>query len=348
MGSDRPRRSRVLRASSATLLGFAILLQADAAHAEPNAAQKQLARELMQKGHERRDAADPKGALEAFQGADQIMHVPTTGFELARSQAELGQLVEAHETLLRVLRIPAQPDDPEVFRDARSWATTLDGELAQRIPSVRIHVEGAPPSSQPSVSVDGVAVPAAALAVPFELDPGHHVVVASVGAARSEAAVDVVERDRRDVTLRLVVDGSAGAPAPPPPAAGPSAPTPESPAAPAPSRGIPTLAWIGFGVAGVGVVVGSVTGIMSISDKGSIQGQCFGNRCPPSTYGSLDSANTLATVSTVSFIVAGAGAALGVASFFLRGDDAAPPSQAAGVHVSPWVGVGTLGARGTF
>jgi hypothetical protein len=279
------------------------------------------------------------------------MHVPTTGFEVARSQASLGQLVEAHETLLRVLRIPAQPDDPQVFRDARSWAGSLDAELGQRIPSVKIHVEGVPPSSQPSVSVDGVAIPAAALAVPFELDPGHHVITASVGAARTEAAVDVVERDRRDVTLRLVVDdGSAGAPpALPTPAAAPStAPAPESAAPTASSRGIPTLAWIGFGVAGVGVVVGSVTGIMSISDKSSIQSQCFGNRCPPSTYNSIDSANTLATVSTVSFIVAGAGAALGVASFFLRGDDAPPPSPAGSVHVSPWVGLGALGARGTF
>jgi hypothetical protein len=344
----------VLHASSATLVGLALLCLAGEVHAEPNASQKQLARELMQKGHERRDAGDLKGALEAFQAADQIMRVPTTGFEVARSQADLGQLVEAHETLLRVQRIPARPDDPQVFRDAHAWVTTLDGDLAKRIPSVTIHVEGAPASSQPSVSVDGVAVPAAALAVPFELDPGHHVIVASVGTARSEAAVDVVERDRRDVTLRLVAgDGSAEAPPGPaaPPsstAAGPAAaPTPESPPATAHRRGIPTLAWIGFGVAGAGAVVGSVTGIMSISDKGSIQNQCFGNRCPPSTYNSLDSANTLATVATVSFIVAGAGAALGVAGLFLRGDDT--PAQTTGsVRVSPWIGVGALGARGTF
>jgi hypothetical protein len=354
MGSERRRRSRVLRATSGTLVGLAFLCLAGAAHAEPSAAQKQLARELMQRGHERRDAGDPKSALEAFQAADQIMGVPTTGFEVARSQADLGQLVEAHETLLHVLRIPSQPDDPQVFRDARSWAATLDNDLAQRIPSVRIHLEGAPPSSQPSVSVDGVAIPAAALAVPYELDPGHHVIAASVGAVRSEVAVDVAERDRRDVTLRLVVgDGAAGAapPAPPFPAApGPSmAPaTPESAAAPARKGGIPTLAWIGFGIAGAGIAVGSVTGVMSLSDKGSIQKQCFGNRCPPSTFDSIDSANTLATVSTISFIVAGAGAALGVTSFLLRGSDDAPPSQAGSVRVSPWVGPGALGARGTF
>lgn len=352
MGSERRRRSRVVRASSVTLATLVLLCLPGPAHAEPSAEQKQLARELMQKGHERRDAGDLKGALDAFQGADQIMRVPTTGFEVARSQAALGQLVEARETLLRLLRIPAQADDPQVFRDARSWATALDDDLTRRIPSIGIHLEGAPSSSQPSVSVDGVAVPAAALAVPFELDPGHHVIVASVGTARAEAAVDVAERDRRDVTLHLAANAGAAAapPAPPGATAMPSAaptPTAESPAPPAPSRGIPVLTWIGFGVAGVGVAVGSVTGLMSISDKNAAQNQCYGNRCPPSTYGTLDSASTMATVSTVSFVVAGAGAALGVFSFLLRGDDTQPPATGS-VSVSPYVGVGALGARGTF
>src|SRR5438445_7585866 len=92
------------------LFALALALLSTRALAEPTPPQKDLARSLMQKGRDARQAHDNKAALESFKAADDIMHVPTTGFEVARALADLGRLVEAHDVLLRVMAIPERPD----------------------------------------------------------------------------------------------------------------------------------------------------------------------------------------------------------------------------------------------
>ncbi len=114
------------------------------------------------------------------------------------------------------------------------------------------------------------------------------------------------------------------------------------------------LAWIGFGVGAAGVVTGSVTGLLAISSFNSAKSNgCVGNRCPPASYGDLDTANTMATVSTVSFVVAGLGVGLGVASIFLISSAPSEPAAAsvasvASVRMRPWFGPGSAGLLGTF
>src|SRR5438270_8546116 len=81
--------------------------------ADPTPQEKETARNLMDEGRELRDEKkDVKAALQRFTAADQIMRVPTTAFEVASTQALLGQLVEARETLSRVLSSPAKPGEP--------------------------------------------------------------------------------------------------------------------------------------------------------------------------------------------------------------------------------------------
>src|ERR1700683_2568222 len=92
------------------------------AHAEPTASEKETARTMMDEGHARRDAGDHKAALAQFLGADAIMHVPTTGVEVGREQIALGLLVEARDTLERIMRTPAVPGEPEAFGLARRTA----------------------------------------------------------------------------------------------------------------------------------------------------------------------------------------------------------------------------------
>jgi hypothetical protein len=337
MGSERARLVGLLVLA-------ALALPPAPAMADPTPQQKELARDLMQKGYAARAAHDLKVALESFKAADDIMHVPTTGFEVARSQADLGMLVEAHETLVEVMRTPDKPGDPQAFRDARGYAKVLDQQLAPRIPQLRISVSGA---TSAAVSVDGVDLPAGGLLVPYKVDPGHHVVVAKTDALSGRAETDVAEGDVKDVWVTLQAPSSG--PTPPPPAA-PAAPESTEPESPS-HRGFGPLAWVGLGVAAVGVGVGAVTGVMTLSDKSSIASQCNGTRCPPSTYGKIDSANTLATISTVSFVVGGAGAALGVAAWFLGwGVDqpSAAPASGSTVRVEPWVGLGSAGVGGRF
>jgi hypothetical protein len=320
------------------------------AQAQPTPQQKELARDLMQKGYAARTAHDFKQALESFKGAEDIMHVPTTGFEFGRAQVDVGQLVEAHETLIGVMRMPERPEEPQAFHDARGYAKTLDDEILPRIPQIRIVVTGAAPGQTATVTVDGTSLPASALLVPYKVDPGHHVITAKTEGAEGRAETDVAERETKDVSVPLTASAQPATPVPNEAAQpGPEASTSTAPEAPSGGHGPGVLGWTGFGVAAVGVVAGSITGVMTLSDKSSIAKQCNGTRCPPSTYSDLSTANTLATVSTISFIAAGVGAGVGITAWLLGSSDPAPaPAPATGLRVTPYIGVGAVGASGTF
>ena len=117
MGS-RSSRAIFVAASLALLFGAA------EARAEPSASDKETARGLMATGRADRSNHDLAGALKAFTGADAIMHVPTTGLEVAKAQIDLGLLVEARDTALRVAdaacgtRARALQDGPRFGRRA--------------------------------------------------------------------------------------------------------------------------------------------------------------------------------------------------------------------------------------
>src|SRR3954469_7244655 len=87
----------------------------DAGAAEPKAAQKKIARGLLDEGRAKDERGDHKGPLESFRAADNLMHVPTTALEVARQEIALGLLVDARDTLLRVRRSPVNPGEPAVF-----------------------------------------------------------------------------------------------------------------------------------------------------------------------------------------------------------------------------------------
>src|SRR5581483_5789021 len=143
----------------------------------PTAVEKETARNLMQEGRDLRDNKDLKGALQRFQAADQIMGVPTTGYEVASTQVALGLLVEARETLARVARIPVQAKEPAPFKEARKKAEELDSTLDARIPAVTVTVKGGVGAK---LAVDDIAVPPAMIGLPLRINPGHHTIVANL------------------------------------------------------------------------------------------------------------------------------------------------------------------------
>src|SRR5688572_16666736 len=203
-------RSR-LAAVVALCLGLSSVL----AQAQPSAAQKETARGLMAEGRELREQGDLQSALSRFAAADSIMNVPTTGFEMAATQAELGKLVEARETLRRVLALPQSPDDPEPFHEARSKARALDQRLQSRIGALHFVVTGVAASETLSLTVDGEAVPIAARGLPFRVNPGKHVVVGRAGGREAKVEIDALESRTVKVELLLVAAKEADpAPAP--------------------------------------------------------------------------------------------------------------------------------------
>jgi hypothetical protein len=326
---------------------LALALVTSGAHAAaPTAAEKETARAMMDQGHTLREAGDHQKALVQFQGADAIMHVPTTGLEVAREQVALGLLVEARDTLQRILRTPATSDEPTAFRAARANAAVLDEQLVKRIAALQVSVTGAPGGVSLQVYVDTIQVPSAALVAPFKVNPGHHVVSAAAGDVTAHQEVDVPEGQTASVVLALS-DLRASVEAPSPGEKG--APEP-SVAGRGSSAVVPWLRWGGVVLAAAGVGVGSVTGAMSISKTSATSKLCVQDRCGPQTWSDIDSAHSLATISTISFVGAGVGAALAIVGFALGGSSAPPARAGSAVtrHVVPWVGPGSVGVDGTF
>lgn len=324
--------------------GASVLAAACLAVAVPAAAQsasdKETARSLMDQGNDLRDKGDLKGALERFKGANAIMHVPTTALEVAKTQVALGRLVEARDTLAQIISSVPTPREPAQFRAARAAAQKLDASLDPRVPTVTVRVDGAPEGAAVSLSVNGVAVPAAVLGLPRRLDPGHHVLVATTTTQEGRAEIDVTEGEKKDVAITLA---TVAKPTPPP-----VAPPPPEPEAPPPAPGTHrsyALPVVLFGIGGASLIAGGITGAMVLARQSDLAAACPGHVCPPSEYGSLDGANALATVSTVTFIVGGVGVAAGVVALLVGKSSSAPPASA---HVEPWFGLGAAGLRGTF
>ena len=226
--------------------------------AEPTANEKETARALMAEGRSLREQKDELGALKRFQTADAIMHVPTTGLEVARSQMALGQLVEARDTLHRIMQTPDVTDSPP-FRQAREAAASLDQALQTRIGALRFDVRGLRDRTALSLLVDGRPIPLALVDVPFRVNPGPHTVVADGGSGPVREVVSPREGETIAVVIdSLSVDRSFAGGWRTGLAPGIAGSAAESPAGAA-GFGMPALAYAGFAVGGAGVLAAGVT-----------------------------------------------------------------------------------------
>jgi hypothetical protein len=351
MASSRHTARRALQVLAPCVL--ASLLVATAARAQLTAADRETARTMMEQGRDLRDKGDLKEALKRFKAADDIMHVPTTGLEVARTQVSLGLLVEARDTIAAIRQRPAKPNDPSPFKDARTKADDLDGSLEGRVPSVTVTVQGAAAGDQPTVSIDGVALAAAVIGLPRSVDPGHHVIDAKTPNAAGKVEVDVKEGDHKPVQVTLA---ATGAPAPPDQPEQPPPAAPDEPPPPTRSHSPTVLTWIGVGIAVAGVATGAVTGALSMSKKSKVAGECGNDVCTSSSSDSdLSTAYTLATVSDIGFAAAGVGAVVAVVTLAIghqtSSEPAAQPPAQTGqtrLRVLPWIGMGAAGVNGTF
>jgi hypothetical protein len=301
------------------------------AFAEPTAADKETAREYMAQGRAARAKNDHDSALAAFKAAHAIMKVPTTGLELGISQMDVGLLLEARETLLAAAKHPESPGEPPKFASARAEAKQLAEGLVVRIPSLHVVFAGVATAEGVSLTIDGLVVPVVSMSVMRKVNPGSHTIVARVNDKERKATAEVKEGESHDVTIDF---------------ADPAAPKVVTTAPPktiADSRAATSpLVYIGFGVAGAGLIAGGITGLMSMSKASSVRDQCVDGKCPPSTHDDYDTGKMLGTVSTVAFVVAGIGATIGVVGLLSK------PKVQEGPTVSLFVGPLSTGLMGSF
>ncbi len=312
---------------------------------EPSAADRETARTLMAQGRARRDKKDLKAALESFQAADTLVHAPTTALELGKTQMALGMLLEAKDSFMRVVR-SQQPGESEPFKKARKEAETYIPQLDERIPAARLQLKGVPADRAATVQIDSIDVPATSLVAPRRLNPGHHTTTATVGAADRKQQFDLAEKETKDVVLDFT--GADFGPGPSQGGAGPeptTQPVPSGTETPVNPPKSYTLAYVGFSVAAAGLILGGVTGGLALSHKNNATPSCDGNRCPPSVHDEVDSAKSMATISTIGFVVGGVGAAVGLAGLIWP-SSASASTQSARARIHPVLyptGAGVVG-----
>ena len=169
--SPRTRRRRSHRFAAALPFAFVVALAATPALAQRSAADIESARQAYNEGIALRDKGDMKGALEKFRAAHALGNTPITGIELCKAHAAQGQPVEAREVCLGVGRIPPLAGETSRSQEARSEAARVAEDVKPRIANIKIVVTGAPPGREPSVTVDGAAIPVAALGQPRSVNP---------------------------------------------------------------------------------------------------------------------------------------------------------------------------------
>ena len=326
------------------LLAMALALPGAALAQQPTAADLETARVLYKEGRELKAKGDLKGALEKLQAAHAVGRTPLTGIELARVEVDLGMVVEAREVCLGIARTPVASDESKRSAEARAAAVTLAEELKAKVATVMVKIAGTHPGDKVTVAIDGVNIPDVALTEPRKVNPGRHAITARVeGGDETRASVDVAAAETKEVTL---TPPPAPVPVGPPTVVGPP-PTVVTPLPP--ERHPVSNAFIatGFTVGGLGVIIGAVTGGLALSAKSQLSDECLqGIHCLPSSYDKLDSARAQAAVSTVAFVVGGAGLVVGVLAIALRGHGASRERHA--VTVLPMLGLGTVGATGAF
>ena len=334
------------RRLSILLCAAGLLLAAPARAGEPSAADSETALQLFKEGKALREAGDHQGALGKLRAAHALVETPITALELGRTFMTVGQLVEARAVLLAVSRIPVRNNESTKASEARVEAEALATQLRPRLASLTVHPKGTS-ATPPKITVDNVVVPPDAATAPRVLNPGGHVVVLEANGQRVQSDVTLAEGQSKEIDIDVPAPGNE------PVGVAPLAPVPPLTPPPAPEeRKLSPLVYAGFGTAAAGLVVGSITGILTLSKASALKDACREGRCPAASQSDLDSASATGTVSTVAFVIGGVGVAAGVIGIFMSGRAAEAPAGSGssgraalpGLRIVPTVN----GVRGSF
>ncbi len=212
------------------------------------------------------------------------------------------------------------------FSSALTWAQR-SGQ-AERVAFAQKHIDAleprlayivitAPAIANLQLRVDDALLNSAAVGTPLPVDPGSHLIEASAPNMQSwQQKVTVPsEPGKTPVEVPPLVPAPVAATTPttPAPGAAPAATTTEGPP-PDSDGGKRAILWTSVAFTGVGVVVGSIFGAMTLSARDTAKSECPANQCTQDGMNKISDARTDATVSTVGFVAAGVGAA--VATYF--------------------------------
>jgi hypothetical protein len=285
-----------------------------------------------------------KDALDLCTRAESLMHAPTHLLLIARAQTKLGHLVEAQEAYIRVTRDTLAPDAPHAFVDAQHTAAEEQAELAPRVPSLKVDIEGAT-AQQAKVTLDGNPLAPALVGLAMPINPGSYTLAATgPGTEASPVTVTVAEGAKQTVLLSLKAPAPLVAEVAP---EGVDAPGAHG------HGGVKAAGWVSLAVGVAGLAAGTVFLVLNHSEQSDADGLCSKNECPLSKQGTINSdensAKSDATLTWVGYGVGAVGVLLGGALLWAgmrsSGSTSDQPTTTA---VVPVIGPRSAGLRVAF
>ena len=296
------------RRLSALVLWAAVVLLAAHAGAEPaDTVTRDAARALGLSGIEAYQAGKYDAASDKLEKAYSLINVPSLGLWSARALAKRNLLVEAANRYFEVASLQLPEGDAQVQRQAQLDAQAELEQLRSQIPRLIIRVEGADPSDV-ALAIDGHALASSIIGKPRLINPGSHLIEAHVAALHKSASVDMAPGKEQAIVLDFAASPRKAVAVP--------SQQPQHAADTGASSGSTrrTLGWIGVGVGGAGVALGSVMGALAAGKRSSLKnsGGCTATVCPPEKQSEVTSLNTFRSVSSVGFIAGGVLASTGI------------------------------------
>jgi PEGA domain len=312
------------------------LLFAAPVWAEPNESDRATARALALEGHTALSNKNYAVAADRFGRADSLVHAPTLVVDWARALQGLGRFVEAHEKYELVLREGVDSTSPKSWLHALEDAKKELDALKPRLAWVTVILKDPPDAT---VKIDGVLVPPAAVGVKRAADPGFpKVAVSAMGYEDFEQTVTVGPGEEKSIEVTLKKLPEAAAPVT----------TPDDAAYRPRQKSMArrNVSYVLLAVGGAAVVGGGVMGGLALRKHSQLESQCPDGVCRSSAQAKIDSYHTYGTVSAVALAVGVAG--LGTGLVLLLTEPKAEDTASARPAVHPLLGLGVVGAEGTF
>jgi len=313
-----------------------VLLFAAPVWAEPSEADRATARALALEGHTALKNKDFAAAADRFGRADALVHAPTLVVDWARSLQGLGRYVEAHEKYELVLREGVDSSAPKSWLRALEDAKKELDALKPRLGWVTVSLHE---PAEAAVRIDGVLVPPAAIGVKRAADPGFpEVTVSAPGYEPFKQTVTVGPGEEKtiEVSLRKLPEVASSSKTPLNDAYRPRQK----------SNTRRVLSYTTLGVGAASLVAGGVTGGLFLRKRASLQDDCADTSCPLTSRKKINTYHLYGYVSGVTLAVGVAGLGTGLA--LLLTEPKSQDTASKSITVRPLVGLGTIGAEGTF
>ncbi|HMY17608.1 MAG TPA: hypothetical protein PKA58_14900 [Polyangium sp.] len=274
---------------------------------------------LFNKGVEGIKAGNFKEACPAIAESQKLDPRPGTQYTLAECYARWGKTATAFVTFEDFLRtVKALPSNLRGrYADRVKNAEAKKSELKPNIPELTITVPADAPTGL-KITRDELDVNGPMVGLSLPVDPGSHTIVVELsGESSTRQEISISPGERK--TIEVLIPGREA----------PSSVEPDD-GKPGKARTIATYA--AFGVGAVGVILGGVGGIAALSDKQDVDAQCPKFGCTAQGFEAVEHGRSMARLSTVGFIVGGAGIAAGVVLFLTRPKQPPPVSADVAIH----------------